>query len=172
MKKFAAITLMLMAISCRSPQKEEQVPVPTLAAQHEEGVASLQVAETMVDLVIIESELRELRELMKSEPLGFAESQMLQIMRGKAILAAQMREDELRMERREELDECLRMIAKIETLAPKGADVERVIQSIRTCMSCAEDHQAEDFLLKTEADAERVRKAASAAIARLCPVEG
>lgn len=172
MKKFAAITLMLMAISCRSSLREQKDSAPTFESQHEEGVASLRTATTMADLVLIESDLRELREIMSAEVTVQNQIETIQIMRGQAILAAQTREDELRAARLAELDECLRRIAKIETLGPKGADVDRVIQSIRTCMSCAEDHQTEDLLLKTEADAERVRKAASAAIARLCPVEG
>ena len=172
MKKFAAITMMLVAISCRSAQKEVAEASPSLAAQHAAGVASLRTSPTMADLVTLESDLRELREVMRVDSGGADDLKRIEIMRGEAVLAAQGREDELRAARLGELDECMRRIAKLQTMVSKGADVDRIVQSLRECVDCATDHQTEDFLLKTEADADRVRRAASAAILSVCPTAG
>lgn len=121
----------------------------------------------MADLVTIEADMRELREVMRIESGGESDLNELEVMRGSAVLAAQNREDELRLVRIAELDDCLRRIAKVDALVAKGADVERIIQSLRSCIECAENYQTEDFLLKTEGYAGMVQQSAKSAIARL-----
>lgn len=172
MKKFLAITIMFFAISCRSVQKEAAVALPSLAEQHAAGVESLRTSPTMADLVTLESDLRDLREVMRIDSGGCNDLERIEIMRGEAVLAAQGREDELRAARLGELDECMRRIAKLQAMVPKGADVDRIVQSLRVCIDCATEHQTEDFLLKTEYEAGRVRQAASAAILVICPTAG
>lgn len=172
MKKIVAITMMFVAISCRSSQKGVVEALPSLASQHAAGVASLMVSPTMADLVSLEEDLRELREVMRIDSGGADDLRRLEIMRGEAVLAAQGREEELRAARLRELDECMRRIAKLQTMAFKGADVDRIVHSLHECFDCATGHQTEDFLLKTEAYADQARRAASRAILSVCATAG
>jgi hypothetical protein len=169
MKKFAAITLMLIAISCRSQQREFPDPQPTLQERHAAGVRSLRSSPTMADLVVLEADLRDLREVIRVD--GGKKDEM-EIMRGEAVLAAQAREDELRAARIADIRTCLSNIAELENLQRGSSDTRKIVDALRSCRGCADDHQTEDFLLRTEGDADAIRRAVDSAIRRLSPSAG
>jgi hypothetical protein len=169
MKKFAAITLMLITISCHSGQREPPAPQPTLQEYHAAGVKQLRSSPTMEDLIVLETDLRNLRKLIRVD--GGKKDEM-EIMRGEAVLAAHDREDELCAARIAEIRACLLKIAELENLQRSGADTRKIVDGLRLCRGCADDHQTEDFLLRTEGDADAIRRAVDSAIRRLSPSAG